>query len=242
MKKVCFFLSAICFGSMAYAQQAKPKQDTSIILALPADAPTVAKLKVRLVELALVNPSLQAIGYRAEAAKHETTRAKAGWLNMFTAAGNLNEYTIKGGTASNSLLFPRYNFGLLVPLGSFISIPAEVKAAKANRKYYEKEKENGGLEIKAKVLSAYEEYAANKQLLELHLPLLEDAFTYYKQIEAKFTKGEADATVDIYSAAYRVYNTEMVRKITLERELKQSKFALEAIIGVTLEEVLLTLK
>lgn len=242
MKKVCFFLSAICFCSMGYAQQTQQKRDSSIILVLPVDAPTVTKLKVRLVELALENPALQAVGYQAEAAKYETNRAKAGWLNMLTASGNLNEYTIKGGTASNSLLFPRYNFGVTVPLGSFISIPAEVKAAKATRKRYEELRKSDGQDIKAKVLTAYEEYAANKQLLELHLPLLEDAFTYYKQMEAKFTKGETDATVDIYNAAYRVYNTEMVRKITLERELKQSKFALEAIIGMTLEEALLTIK
>ncbi len=242
MKKVCFvLLLSVCVGSLAHAQQ---KKDTSILLALPADAPNVAKLKVRLVELALANPALQELDLRQELTKYEANRAKAGLLDMVTAAGNLNEFTInKNGTntGNNNLLYPRYNFGILVPLGRFVSVPAEVKIAKTNKKIFAKQKEREALEIKAAVLRAYEEYSANKQMLELHLPLLEDAYTNYKTTEAKFSKGETDATVEALNASYRIYNTEMVRKITLERDLRESKLTLEGIIGTTMEEVLMKL-
>ncbi len=219
------------------------KKDTSILLALPADNPKVARLKARLVELALANPALKVLDHRAEITKYEAQRAKAEWLNMFTAAGNLNEFTIEnktGNNGNNNLLYPRYNFGVIIPFGRFVSIPADVKIAKTNKKMYEAQKERDGLEIKAAVLRAWEEYSANKQMLELHLPLLEDAYTSYKQEEARFSKGE-DAKVDALNAAYRLYNTEMVRKITLERDLRESKLTLEAIIGMTMEEVLVKL-
>ncbi|MGO4293438.1 TolC family protein [Chitinophaga sp. RAB17] len=238
MKRVLFFLLAAITGTVAQAQKA----DTSIILRLPADLPTVSRLKEKLVELAMNNPQIKALDIKKEITKYDENRAKAGWLNMLTAAGNLNEFTIKGsGTSNNNTLYPRYNFGIMVPLGNLISIPNEVKAAKANGRVFDQQKEGEKLALKAAVLRAYEDYSANKQLYELQLPLLEDSYNHYKQVEQKFSGGDQGTAVEGLNDAYRIYNAEMVRKVNLEREVRQSKIALEAIIGTSLEEVLLHL-
>lgn len=238
MKRVLFFLLVALTGTMAKAQRA----DTSIVLRLPADQPTVARLKTRLVELAMENPQIKALDIKKQITKYDENRAKAGWLDMIVASGNLNEFTIKGGgTTTNNTLYPRYNFGINVPLGHLISIPNEVKIAKANGKVFEQQKEGEKLALKSAVLRAYEDYATNKQLYELQLPLLEDAYNHYKQTEQKFSKGDQNTAVEGLNEAYRIYNAEMVRKVNLERDVKQSKLVLEAIIGTTMEEVLLHL-
>ncbi|HVI48680.1 MAG TPA: TolC family protein [Chitinophaga sp.] len=218
--------------------------DTSIILRLPADPPTVKRLKERLVELAMNNPTVKIQDVKKQISKYEENRAKAAWLNMITAAGNLNEFTIKGSSGNgtnNNTLYPRYNFGIMVPIGNLISIPNETKIARANGKIADIQKEGESLTIKSAVLRAYEDYAMNKQLYELELPLLEDAYNHYKQTEQQFSTGNKDVAVEGLNNAYRIYNGEMVRKVTLQRDLAQSKIALEAIIGTTLEEVLLHL-
>lgn len=238
MKRALLFLLVAFSGTVLKAQKA----DTSIILRLPADQSTVTRLKARLVELAMENPQVKALDIKKQITKYDQNVAKAGWLNMLTAAGNLNEFTIHGsGATNNNTLYPRYNFGIMVPLGSFISIPNQVKIAKANGKVFDQQKEGEKLALKSAVLSAYEDYAANKQLYELELPLLEDAYNHYKQVEQKFSTGDQDTGVQGLNDAYRIYNAEMVRKVNLERDVKQSKLALEAIIGTTLEEVLLHL-
>lgn len=238
MKRVLFFFLAAITGTVAQAQRA----DTSIILRLPADLPTVSRLKEKLVELAMNNPQIKVLDIKKEITKYDENRAKAGWLNMLTAAGNLNEFTIKGsGTTNNNTLYPRYNFGIMIPLGNFISIPNEVKAAKANGRAFDQQKEGEKLTLKAAVLRAYEDYSANKQLYELQLPLLEDSYNHYKQVEQKFSGGDQGTAVEGLNDAYRIYNAEMVRKVNLEREVRQSKIVLEGIIGTSLEEVLLHL-
>ncbi|TWF42435.1 outer membrane efflux protein [Chitinophaga polysaccharea] len=238
MKRVLLFLLVAFTGTIAKAQQA----DTAVLLRLPADQPTVARLKERLVELAYQNPQLKEIDFKKQISKYEENKAKASWLDMLTAAGNLNEFTIKGsGTTNNNTLYPRYNFGVMVPIGHLISIPNDVKIAKANGKALEQQKETGKLALKAAVLRAYEDYAANKQLYELQLPLLEDAYNHYKQVESRFSKADQNTQVETLNEAYRLYNAEMVRKVALERDVKQSKIALEGIIGSTMEEVLLHL-
>jgi outer membrane protein TolC len=236
MQKVFLALLCTCLAATAFAQQ---RADTAILLAMPADAPRVARLKQKLVELALQTPDMRQYKIKKEINQYEVNKAGSKWLDHFNVNGNLNEFTIdqrKGDNINN--FYPRYNFGVSVPLGSFIGIPNDVKHARANGRLLDVQRESEAAVIKTKVLQAYEDYAANKQLVELQVPLIEDALNHHKRIEERFTKGEPDVTVETLNEAYRAYNTEMVKKVTLERELRQSKIALESLIGMTLEEVL----
>lgn len=233
MKKGLFFIVSLCCCLFVNAQ----KKETSLYLPM-ADAPDVAQLKEVLVELAMQNPAIRGYAAKAQINKYETNKAKAQWLNMFSAAGNLNEYTIKN-SSNNNAFFPRYNFSVMIPLGSFISIPADVKKAKAEKKVLITEKESEMLKIKADVLSAYELYAANKKLLELQVPLLEDVYSHYKQTEEKFSAGDKDVSVETLNISYRSYNEEMVRKVMLERDIRQAKIELEELIGIPFESAVL---
>lgn len=239
MKRAYITFLAVCISLGAFAQLQQP--DTSVLLKLPQDPSIIARFKQKLVELALQNPDVRQYDAQKDITKYETRIAKAAWLNHFTAAGNLNEFTIKGNNNGNNpqaSFYPRYNFGVIIPIGHFLSIPNEVKKAKAQGRVVQKQQESAALIIKDKVLEAYEEYSANKQLVELHGPILEDALVHYNQIEEKFRAGTEGIPLDEYKAAYHDYNVEMVQKVLLEKNLRQSKLALEGIVGMTLEEVM----
>lgn len=233
MKKGLLVIIGLVSCLLVHAQ----RRETSLYIPL-IDSPEVAQLKTVLVELALQNPALRIYDNKLKANKYETTKAKAGWLNLLQASGNLNEYTLKN-NSNNSTFFPRYNFSLTVPLGSFLTIPNDVKIAKAEKKVIINMKEEEQLKIKADVLNAYELYAANKKMLELSIPLLEDVYNHYKQTEEKFSSGDKDVTVETLNIAYRSYNEEMVRKVMLDRDIRQAKIEIEKLIGISFEEAVL---
>ncbi|PWV55786.1 TolC family protein [Chitinophaga sp. S165] len=233
MKKGLFLIIGLIGCLLAQAQ----KKETSLYIPL-TDSPEVTQLKAVLVELAMQNPSLKVYDNKAKIARYQTNKAMAGWANMFQASGNLNEYTLKN-NSNNATFFPRYNFSLTVPLGSFISIPNDVKIAKTEKKVIINMKEDEQRKLKADVLNAYELYAANKKMMELEVPLLEDVYNHYKQTEEKFSSGDKEVSVETLNIAYRSYNEEMVRKVMLERDIRQAKIELEKLIGISFEEAVL---
>ncbi|CAL1518083.1 TolC family protein [Chitinophaga sp. MM2321] len=242
MKTILSVLFALWISMAAQAQV--HKADTAVLLTLPADQATVARFKQRLVELALQNPDVEQYAIRKQINKYETNSITAGWLNHFSAAGNLNEFTLKNSSGSgngNNLYYPRYNFGVNLPLGNLIKIPNDIKRSKAEGKLLDIQKKSEAQSLTAKVLEFYEEYAANKKLFELHMPLMEDALISYNQAEEKFRAGDPAVSLEIYKESYRLYNAEMVKKVQLEKELRQSKLQLEGLVGMTLEQVMLQL-
>lgn len=234
MKKGLLLVVCLFSALFLHAQ----KKESSLFVPL-ADPPEVTRLKEVLVELAMQNPGIEVYDGKAEINRYETTKAKAQWLNMLSAAGNLNEFTLKNSGGNANTFYPRYNFSLMIPLGNLIIIPNDVKIAKANKKVIGSMKEEEKRRLKAEVLDAYELYAADKKLLELQAPLLEDVFNHYKQTEAKFSTGDKDVSIETLNISYRSYNEEMVRKVMLERDIRQAKIVLEKWIGVPFEEALL---
>lgn len=235
MKKFLLVLSLVCAGIVANAQE---QESTSLYVKI-VDAPAVTALKAKLVELALQNPLLNEYDAKLQINHYEQTKAKAQWLNYLSAAGNLNEYTIKNSSTTGNVFFPRYNFSLMIPIGSLLIIPADVKIKKTEKKEIGAARKVDERKLKADVLDAYELYVAAKKQLELQAPLLEDALAHYKQTEQKFGAAEKGISVVDYNAAYRIYNEELVRKVNLEKELKMAKIEMERLIGVTFEEAVL---
>lgn len=244
MNMKCISLVVVTLAISLSTQAQVQRKDTSVLLNLPADRSTVARFKAKLVELAMKHPDMQEFAVRKQINKYETNIAGSAWLNHFTAAGNLNEFTIKGNNNNNNnfqTFYPRYNFGVLIPIGNLIKIPNEVKRTRAEKKLLETQEQGEALNAKAIVLQQYEEYAAAKQLYELHLPVLEDVLQQYTQAEEKFRAGDETMPLQMYKESYRLYNAEMGKKVLLEKDLRQSKLKLEGMIGTTLEQVMLML-
>jgi outer membrane protein TolC len=232
MKKVSVLLCLAVCSSM-YVQAQVPAQPNTAANTAPA-----AGIRERLVELALKNPAFKEIDAAKRKAQYSVKKINATWLDMIVGSVNFNEITIGkiDRTQYGNLYFPLWNVGINVPLGAFFGKPAEAKMAKMDILVAEAKREQVELSTRAMVLTRYEDYLLKKELLRLQSELTEDDLAAFTQAEQKFTTGSID--YDAYSAASKRYNTELVKKITLERDVAVAVIDLEEIIGVKLDEVL----
>ena len=76
----------------------------------------------------------------------------------------------------------------------------------------------------------------NKKLVAFQQEVLQDARILFSKYEEKFQKGEA--TLETYTIASKSKNTEEVRFLNVERDLKASETQLEALIGMRLNDAL----
>ncbi|WEK36230.1 MAG: TolC family protein [Candidatus Pseudobacter hemicellulosilyticus] len=199
-------------------------------------------IRERLVQLALQNPNYEIADRRVLVADYELARAKGGWLSILSASGNLNELSIKQGSGSgagstaNNLFFPRYNFAVTLPLDFFITRANDVKVARQNVYIAEAEKNEAYRKLRRDVLSKYEDYLMHKDILELQTRIASGEYTDYKLAETDFRDGTI--TAEAFKTAETNYYTQEMKKVELQRNYNVSKYELELMIGVPIDDVL----
>lgn len=195
----------------------------------------------RLVQLAWNNhPSNRTPQHQLNLAQHEYQRQSFFWLNMFSVAGNLNEFTIEqtfGNPDPNigTFLFPRYNVGFFMRLGDIPQGTRMKRIAKARVRIAEEEINIRKLELREEVLTRYEDYLMHRELLRIQVEVTEDESVKYQLAEQKFRNGQI--SIEDYNASLKSYNAELVKKIRQQRDFNVSRIALEQLIGVRLSEV-----
>ena len=101
-------------------------------------APTIQKIladtslsvEEKLVALALNGPYYAGTEYQNKIVGYQLKGAKNSWLNILSLSFNYNNQAISNPNLPNTSLFPKFFFGMTVPLGLVFS-RTEVKAAKA---------------------------------------------------------------------------------------------------------------
>ncbi len=199
------------------------------------DTGKIMDIREKLVQLALQNPNFEVADRKVVVADYQIRKAKGSWLSALQAQGNLNEFSLKGGSAQANL-FPKYNFGLTIPLDIFSSKGNDVKIAKENFNIAQAEKNQRFREIKAEVLTKYEDYLMYKQKLELQSQSTQDAQSVYLQSEKDFADGIIKQ--EEYNKATKAYNEERSKQAEFQRNFNVVKIDLEKLIGVPLEYVL----
>jgi outer membrane protein TolC len=194
------------------------------------------------VQLALQNPEYEIVDHASQAASYQIKIAKSAPLGLFAAQGNLNEYTIKeafGGSSSvpgyQPIYYPRYNFGVAIPFDIIGRTKNTIKVAKENFYMTEAAKNQKFREIKADILSKYENYLLAKQLVEFQSKLTQGEYSSLKRAESDFS--ENLIKLDDVEKAQKSYITEQVRNLTLQRDLNLTKIEIEKVIGVKIEDV-----
>lgn len=191
----------------------------------------------KLADLAISNRNVLVEQKQLDVRQYEMKKNRAAWLNNIGANFNLNEANIKGGSTTNAnLFFPRYNLSLNLPLGYFFTKARDVQISKANIELKKAEMDVKVYEIRQAIKVQYQAYRANLFLLALHEAILQDELVIWKKTEARFTRNEV--TLETLSDASKRYQAELVKKINLLKDLNTSKFALESLLGMTLEEAL----
>lgn len=192
----------------------------------------------KLADLALSNRNVVVEQKELDVRQYEMKKNRAAWLNNIGANFNLNEANIKSTAGSNAnLFFPRYNLSLNLPLGYFFTKTRDVQISKANIELKKAEMDVKVYEIRQAIKLQYQAYRANMFLLALHEAILQDELVIWKKVEAKFAKNEV--TLETLSDASKRYQAELVKKINLLKDLNSSKYALESLLGMTLEEALI---
>ncbi len=205
---------------------------------LPSSAKDIS-LEERLVQLAWLNhPSVKHAKNQITMAENELKISKAGWLNLIHVAGNLNEFTIKG--RDNSELrptgnfYPRYNVGAALPIGRLITIPSEVKIARGTLENEHEELNILKLQIRSEVLKAYSEYKSALTLFNIQREYSGELDAQFKLVEAKFRNGEA--SLNEYNSIRDRYDTQRMRLVTAENASAITRYDLEQLIGVSIDE------
>jgi outer membrane protein TolC len=241
MKQLLILLLLFC--NLAYAQVATPKQYNAKSNYNLADSVKNFDIRERLIQLALNNPAYEISDRQSNIARYQLTISKGWWLAALNASGNINEYTISpksAGTSANGtanpIYYPKYNFGLSLPFDIFTRSSNTVKIARETYLISQAAKNEKFREIKAEVLTKYEDYLLAKQKLELQIQITQDAYTNYQVAESDYRLNAIKA--EDYSKAYKAWASEQVTKLELQRNLNVVKIDLERSIGVKLDDVL----
>lgn len=192
----------------------------------------------KLVYLAWNNhPSNDILKSRVHIAEKNKIQANWAWLEIFSAAGNLNEFTINQGDNSNvnSQFFPRYNFGARVTMNMFVDVPTDIKIAKEEVKIASASVDNQKLALRAEVLRAYQNYLLAKEILSIETESTEEAYSTFLLNEQKFKNGEV--TLELYNESLSLYNAARISKLNSESNFNLAEINLEELIGVELESV-----
>lgn len=200
---------------------------------IPAD--TSSAVEERLVQLALQGPEVQKTAHQTNIGEYQLKAAQNIWMNLLAFNLNYNEFTLAKNTVTTAYVYPRYNVGLTVPLGTIFSRTA-VKSAKENIEIGKNNTELIQRNLREQVLTAYKEYVAYEQLIAIQSELVNDVKTQLAQTEEKFRSGAI--SMEAYNNAQKNNNTEIAALINLKLQKDLKKLELEKLIGVKLETVL----
>lgn len=201
-------------------------------------------VREKLITLAFQNPDLEVADHGVNIAEYDLKAAKGWWAENFSFSFNANEYSIKQLGKSNTTtltpynygLYPLYNMGISIPIGGFFSKPQEVKADKEKVTIARAERASKYRQIKAAVLTAYENYLTSKELFTVESQLAESAYNDYLQAKEKFRDGQISVTD--YNASADRYQGSLKARISAENSYNLSQIQLEELIGVPVSQVL----
>ena len=170
-------------------------------------------------------------------AKHNIGLAGSRWLDLVTIQGNLNEFNINPSANPNTNNFyPRYNIGISIPLGVFMSAPKDIKIAKEKYAMSKLDLNQQKLTLRAEVLTRYQNYLSAKELLKINSEAENDAYNSYVLIEEQFKSGAI--SVSQFMGTSRLYSDQKAIKTRSQNAYMISIITLEEIIGIKLQDVL----
>lgn len=231
MKKIIVLLIVI----LPLMSKAQNVDYNSIIL--PYNVSDIS-FEEKLVRLAWQNnPANQILDYQTNISDIEVKQARWSWLDDWRLQGNLNEFTLNenADVGNRAQFFPKYNVTGMIRLSYFVDIPLEVKKKKQEVLISKSNINMQKLAIRAEVLTRYQTYLMNRELLKIQTEIVEDLYASLSLAEQKFKNGEI--TLTAYNIEQDRYNNQRVKQINAQGDFNISKIAVEEMIGVKLEDV-----
>jgi outer membrane protein TolC len=231
---VVFFIFFISLNSGLSAQitsQAKPAENPK----LNGVDTSGLTIEQKLVALALSGPAKKSLVNQSKINEYQLRAAKNTWVNLLTLSANFNEQNAFTQNQAATFVFPRYFFGVNIPLGTLLS-RTSVKAAKEQLSITKNNIEQLDRDVKADILSKYKEYQTYGELITVQSQTLDDEEAAYLQAKEKFRNGVI--LIEEYNIVQKKYNGELAAKLNLQMQRDLKKIEIERIIGTSLESVL----
>lgn len=191
-------------------------------------------IEARLVELALKGPEAQKVEHQNTIYGYQLKSARNSWMNFLTLSANYNDQTFAQ-TGNTAYVYPKYFFGLNIPLGTILS-SKQAKIAQESVAIGTLTQEETRRRIKADVIGKYRQYKAQGELVAIETGFMNDLQAALTQAEDQFRKGSI--SFEVYNAALKNRNDEQGRIISLKLQQDLIKLELERMIGTNLETVL----
>jgi outer membrane protein TolC len=195
-------------------------------------------IREKLVQLAMQNPAYEMVDHASLAASYQIKIAKSAYLGLLSAQGNINEFTISKPTYNGTQIpyyYPRYNLALNIPFDILTRTNNTVKIAQENYLITAAAKNQKFREIKADVLTKYENYLLAKQLVDLQGKITQSEYATLRRAESDFS--ENLIKLEDVDKTQKSYVTEQVKSLILQRDLNLTKIELEKVIGAKIEDV-----
>lgn len=192
----------------------------------------------KLIQLAWSNhPSSRIAMQNVQLYTKEKSLAGWSWLDNVNATFNVNQFNIDPSSdqLGRAAFFPRYNISMRMSLGTFALTPINTKIARDRVIMGEHQVNELKLAIRRDVLVTIEQFKERYKVLRLRDRLKEDFLVLFKDAEKKFSQGSIQ--IDQYQLASQAYYSRSESVITASSQFNQTKIALEALIGLRLEEV-----
>lgn len=192
----------------------------------------------KLVQLAWRNhPSNEAVRREVNIAEYNVKQQNVSWLENIRIMGNVNEFTLNPAADpwGRATMFPRYNIGAAITLGTFFTIPYNIKKSREVAIISQANVNTQKLAVRNEVLKLYNEYLMRERIFKLQSQALLDNETSHKLEEQRFRRG--DITFELYSTSLAAYNDALIAQLQAERDFKNAKLDLEEWIGMRLEDV-----
>ncbi len=193
-------------------------------------------IQERLVQLALTGPTYSVSSHQVKYAEYNLVRAKRTWLNLLSVSADYNDQTFAKSNPTVGYVYPKYFFGLTIPIGLFFTMGPDIKKERENVAIAHDNQDELARSIRAEVLSKYAQYKTYGSLLTVQTNVVDDEEALRKQVERKFQ--DNSITIDQYNLANKIYGEDLTKKLNLQLQLELLKLDIEKMIGVNLESVL----
>lgn len=199
--------------------------------------PSDSVIQARLVELALQGPQYDATDHRVKIAESQLSKAKKSWLNLLAVSANYNDQTFAKTTpGAGGYVYPKYFFGLTIPLGVIFAMGPDIKAGREGVAVSKDARDELARTIRADVLSDYRQYKNYGDLILLQNTIVVDQQAAFSQVEKKFKEGTI--SIEQYNLANENYSNEVAKKLNLQMSQDLVRIAIEKLIGTDLENVI----
>ncbi len=195
-----------------------------------------AGTEARLIQIALLRPSFDAATHQVKLANHQLSEAKNSWLNLLSLSLNYNELDFSHNTGPAAYVYPKYFFGLTIPIGYIFSRGSEIKIARENQVIAKDNRLEAERAIVADVKSKYRTYLNYQSIAAVQNIMVNDQQAAFLQAEKNFRDGKVSITE--YNDASKAFNTTVLQQLQYKIQADQVKVQLEQDLGMTLEEAL----